>query len=104
MQKLPSYPELLEGRVKGIRVISLTSVWAGPWAGAVLADMGAEVIKVESNRKLDNLRYMVTLAETESGVNRGAFNVVNRGTKSCTIDLSQPKRATINKGVLLRRK
>jgi crotonobetainyl-CoA:carnitine CoA-transferase CaiB-like acyl-CoA transferase len=83
--------------LEGVRVISLTSVWAGPWAGSVLADMGAEVIKVESSRKLDNLRYMVTLAETESGVNKGAFNIINRGTKSCTIDLSQPKGATILK-------
>jgi len=83
--------------LEGVRVISLTSVWAGPWAGAALADMGAEVIKVESSRRLDNLRYMVTLAKAESGVNKGAFNIINRGTKSCTIDLSQPKGVAILK-------
>lgn len=77
--------------LKGIRVISFTSVWAGPWAGAVLADMGAEVIKIESNRRLDNLRYMVTLDKAESGVNSGSFNVINRGTKSCTLDVAQPE-------------
>lgn len=77
--------------LKGIRVISFTSVWAGPWAGAVLADLGAEVIKVESIRRLDNLRYMVTLDKAETDVNRGSFNIINRGTKSCTIDVSQPE-------------
>lgn len=84
----------------GIRIISFTSVWAGPWAGAVMADMGAEVIKVESNRRLDNLRYMVTLAKAETDVNRGAFNVINRGTKSCTIDVSRPQGAKIFKDLV----
>ena len=40
--------------LKGIRVIALTWVWAGPWMGAVLADMGAEVIKIETNQRLDS--------------------------------------------------
>lgn len=79
-----------ESILNGIRVISFTSVWAGPWAGAILADMGAEVIKVESAKRLDNLRYMVTLDKAESDVNKGTFNVINRGTRSCTIDVSQP--------------
>lgn len=77
--------------LEGIRVISFTSVWAGPWAGAVLADLGAEVIKIESSRRLDNLRYMVTLDKAESDVNKGSFNVINRGTRSCTLDISQPE-------------
>ena len=44
--------------LKGIRVIALTWVWAGPWMGAVLADMGAEVIKIETNQRLDSQRVV----------------------------------------------
>ena len=42
--------------LQGVRIIALTQVWAGGWMGGVLADMGAEVIKIESNKKLDILR------------------------------------------------
>jgi len=42
--------------LSGIRVVALTWVWAGPWMGAILADMGAEVIKVETNQRLDAQR------------------------------------------------
>lgn len=72
-------------------MVSLAWVWAGPWAGAVLADMGAEVIKVESNRRLDSGRSMQPFSEGKPGVNRSGFNCINRGVKSCTIDLKQPK-------------
>ena len=42
--------------LKNIRVIGLTWMWAGPWMGAILADMGAEVIKIETNQRLDHQR------------------------------------------------
>ena len=42
--------------LKGIRVVALTWMWAGPWMGAVLADMGAEVIKIETSQRLDHQR------------------------------------------------
>ena len=44
--------------LKGIRVIAFTWVWAGPWMGGVLADMGAEVIKVETKQRLDSQRVV----------------------------------------------
>ena len=72
--------------LRGIRIISTAWVLAGPWAGAILSDMGAEVIKVESNSRLDQTRSY-----------HGHFNFYNRGVKSCTLDLKQPNGAEIFK-------
>jgi crotonobetainyl-CoA:carnitine CoA-transferase CaiB-like acyl-CoA transferase len=50
--------------------------------------MGAEVIKVESKRKLDNNRWHFKAGET--GFNSGEFNFTNRGTKSITLNMRKP--------------
>jgi len=77
--------------LKGIRVVSFTWVWAGPWLGAMLADMGAEVIKIETRQRLDSQRVVKITKNPEQGVNQGQFNVTNRGVKSCTLNIKQPQ-------------
>ena len=77
--------------LKGIRITALTWVWAGPWMGAVLADMGAEVIKVESRQRLDSQRFIKVTNDFVENLNMSQFNFTNRGVKSCTINLKQPE-------------
>jgi benzylsuccinate CoA-transferase BbsF subunit len=77
--------------LKGLRVVALTWVWAGPWMGAVLADMGAEVIKVETRQRLDAQRVVKLTKDSVEDINMGQFNFTNRGVKSCTLNLKQPE-------------
>src|SRR5205814_3436089 len=75
--------------LNGIRILDLTMVWAGPSGTRLLADMGAEVIKVESARSWDMLRSLHFLGgPTERWWNKSAyFNHNNRNKYACTLDL-----------------
>ena len=70
------------GPLKGIKIIDLTTMVSGPMGAMILADQGAEVIKVEPLAG-DQLRQM---AATHNGVN-APFYSCNRGKKSLAIDL-----------------
>ncbi len=86
--------------LKGVRVIAFTWVWAGPWMGAILADMGAEVIKIETRQRLDSQRVVKITKNAEQGLNQGQFNVTNRGVKSCTLNVKQPQGVEIIKKLI----
>lgn len=77
----------------GVRVLDLTMVWAGPSGTRLLADLGAEVIKVEAARSWDMLRSLHFLgSDVERGYDRSAFfHHNNRNKLACTIDLSLPR-------------
>jgi crotonobetainyl-CoA:carnitine CoA-transferase CaiB-like acyl-CoA transferase len=70
------------GPLEGIKIIDLTSMISGPMGAMILADQGAEVIKVEPLAG-EQLRHM---ASTHNGVN-APFYSCNRGKKSLAIDL-----------------
>ena len=70
------------GPLKGVKIIDLTTMVSGPMGAMILADQGAEVIKVEPMAG-DQLRHM---AATHNGVN-APFYSCNRGKKSLAIDL-----------------
>ncbi len=79
-----------EPPLKGIRVIELARVLAGPWAGQMLADMGADVIKVESPDGGDDTRaWGPPFVEGQDGDNLSAayYHSTNRGKRSITLDL-----------------
>ena len=78
-----------------VRVLDLTRVLAGPWAAQNLADLGAEVIKIERPKSGDDTRSWGPpwLKGADGADTREAayFLSVNRGKKSVTIDLSKPE-------------
>lgn len=78
--------------LEGIRVADLSMMWAGPYATRVLAEMGAEVIKIESTRAWDNIRTLIPQPGIEDPWNSSYyFNDYNRDKKSLTLDLSDPR-------------
>ena len=78
----------------GIRVIELARILAGPWAGQVLADLGADVIKVERPGEGDDTRHggppFVKDAEGNS-LDAAYFHSCNRGKRSIAVDIQTPE-------------
>ena len=80
----------------GIRVIELARILAGPWAGQLLADLGADVIKVENPNGGDDTRsWGPPFVEGRDGDNLSAayYHSANRGKRSVAIDFSTPEGA-----------
>ncbi|MBS0574358.1 MAG: CoA transferase [Proteobacteria bacterium] len=72
--------------LRGLRVFDMTRVLAGPFATALLADLGAEIIKLEPPAG-DDYRHIGPFVQGESAL----FQLTNRGKKSIAIDLRQPE-------------
>ena len=85
----------MAGPLTGIRVLDLSRVLAGPWAGQNLADLGAEVIKVERPGVGDDSRAFgppwVKDAQGRDTRDSAYFTSANRGKKSVTVNLAQPE-------------
>ena len=74
----------------GIKVLDISRVLAGPWCGQMLADMGADVIKVERPGSGDDTRHWGPpwLAGTEESA---YYLCANRGKRSLTVDMAKPE-------------
>lgn len=75
------------GPLAGVRVVELTKVWAGPFAGKLLAFLGAEVIRVESVESLDTTRSMTG----KDWDNAPGWQAVNPEKLSVQIDVKKPE-------------
>ena len=76
-------PPVNQGALCGLRILDLTRVLAGPFSTMMLADMGAEVIKIEQPGKGDDTRHFAPFQNGESAY----YMNLNRGKKGVTLDL-----------------
>jgi crotonobetainyl-CoA:carnitine CoA-transferase CaiB-like acyl-CoA transferase len=89
----------------GIRVLELARILAGPWAGQMLADLGADVIKVERKGNGDDTRgWGPPFVEGADGKNIGAayFHSANRGKRSIEMDFESDEGKRIVKKLAAR--
>jgi crotonobetainyl-CoA:carnitine CoA-transferase CaiB-like acyl-CoA transferase len=78
--------------LEGVRILDFSWIVAGPQATRLLADFGAEVIRIEYEGRLDSIRIGMTSppADPESPNGSGMFNNLNRNKLSATINLNHP--------------
>lgn len=85
-------PDDIDFPLQGVRVLDLSRVFAGPLCGQVLADFGAEVVKVEHPGRGDDTRdWGMRIGQTETTY----YNSMNRNKRSVTLDLQSPEGANI---------
>ena len=84
-----------QGPLAGIRVLDMSRILAGPWVGQLLADLGAEVIKIERPGKGDDTRAwgppFVKDREGNDTSDAAYFMCANRGKQSLTLDIAKPE-------------
>ena len=96
MTPRPAISKTACGPLHGVRVLDLSRVLAGPWATQTLADLGAEVIKIERPGAGDDTRHwgppFTTTADGAPG-DAAYFLCANRGKKSVELDIASPEGA-----------
>ena len=89
----------MPGPLAKLRVLDLSRVLAGPWAGQNLADLGAEVIKIERPQSGDDARAFgppwVKDVDGRDTSDSAYFTAANRGKKSVTVNIAHPAGQTI---------
>ncbi len=84
----------MSGPLSGLRVLDFSRILAGPWAGQTMADLGAEVIKIERPGTGDDTRVwgppFIRDREGNETADAAYFHCANRGKKSVTLDLAKP--------------
>jgi len=83
------------GALEGIRVLDLSRVLAGPWCGQILADLGAEVIKVERPKTGDDTRLWgppwMKDDQGKDTLEAAYYQSANRNKLSIAIDIATPE-------------
>ena len=86
---------IVEGKpstLAGLKVVELARILAGPWAGQVLADLGADVVKVESPAGDDTRTWGPPFIDNPDGTRDAAyFHAANRGKRSVVADFTTPE-------------
>lgn len=94
MTETPTAPAATAGPLSHLKVLDLSRVLAGPWAGQIFADLGAEVIKVERPGAGDDTRswgppFLKDLDGNETRES-GYYLAANRGKRSVTVNIGTP--------------
>ena len=89
-----------ERPLEGVKVLDLSRVLAGPWSTQILADLGADVIKIESPGKGDDTRawgppYLIDADGEEEQSESGYYLCCNRNKRSVAVDLANPEGAAL---------
>jgi crotonobetainyl-CoA:carnitine CoA-transferase CaiB-like acyl-CoA transferase len=83
----------MSSALENITVVDLSRILAGPWASQMLADMGAEVIKIERPKKGDDTRYwgppFIKPATNDQPPQAAYFHCANRNKQSIAVDITQ---------------
>jgi benzylsuccinate CoA-transferase BbsF subunit len=78
--------------LQGIHVLDLSWVMVGPVSGRYLADLGADVVKVESSRRIDPVRTLGPFKDGRSGPERSvSYHNLNAGKRCITLDIRKPQ-------------
>lgn len=85
------------GMLKGLKILDFTTLLPGPFATMMFADMGADVIRVESRSRIDLIRTIEPIIEGESAVHQQ----LNRSKRSLTLDLKNPEAVEIIKKLVM---
>ena len=99
-----THATLPHGPLQGVRVLDLSRVLAGPWATQMLADLGAEVIKIERPGTGDDTRAWGPPFTTRTDGTPGDaayFLCANRGKKSVELDIASPEGAAMARELVL---
>jgi benzylsuccinate CoA-transferase BbsF subunit len=88
--------------LSGVRIADFSMVWAGPYTTALLSFMGAEVIKIESRKHVDQTRKgSITTGDDFDGINYSPiFNNANLNKKSVSIDITTPEGVELAKKIV----
>src|SRR6476619_6942469 len=85
----------MAGPLSHVRVLDLSRIMAGPWTSQILADLGADVIKVERSRVGADARSWGPTYQKDEEVyeikEAGYYPAVNRGKRSITLGLDKPE-------------
>lgn len=82
----------MNGPLEGLRVLDMGWVMVGPVTGRYLADLGADVVKLESSRRIDPLRTLGPFKDGKPGLERSiSYHNLNAGKRSLTVDIKDPR-------------
>src|SRR5262249_38177699 len=94
-----------ERPLAGIRVVDFTAFWAGPFATAWLAALGADVVKVEAVQRPDGIRFSAAVSPRDDPAfyeKSALFHASNLGKRGITLDLGQPDGLALAKRLIAR--